>query len=59
MAKAYKLVWVINGHVAETVIVGTAALCNWKKSQIKSNYKTGLLQVRSENGIKFNLFKTK
>jgi hypothetical protein len=51
----YKLVWILDGSVKETIITGSAALCNWKKSIIKSNYKSGLLQVRSENGLKYNL----
>ncbi len=53
--KTYKLVWIIDGVVKQTIITGSAALCNWKKTQVKSNYTSGLLQIRSENGIKYNL----
>ena len=56
--KQYKLVWIIDGIVRETICSGTASLCNWKKQEIKDRYKTGLLQVRSENGIKYDLKKT-
>ena len=55
MTKLCKLVWIVNSEIKETLITGSPSLCNWKKDQIKSNYKTGLLQVRSENGIKYNL----
>ncbi len=53
--KQYSLVWIIDSKVRETIITGTCALCNWKKSQISSNYKTGLLQIRSEDSIKYSL----
>ena len=60
MNKLYKLVWIVNGVVRETLVTNSLALCSFKKEQIKSNYKTGLLQVRSENGIKYNInYKTK
>jgi hypothetical protein len=60
MNKLYKLVWIVNGVVKETLVIGSASLCSYKKEQVKSNYTTGLLQVRSENGIKYNInYKTK
>jgi len=51
--KEYCLVYIQNGIIQETIIRGSASLCAWKKHELQKqpNYKTGLLQIRSYNGL--------
>ena len=60
--KKYNLVYVINAVVKETILINqTSALCNYKKSELlkTDNYRMGLLQIRSNNSIKYDLHKSR
>ena len=60
--KLYNLVYIINAVVKETILTNQSpSLCQYKKSELlkSGNYKTGLLQIRSSNSIKYDLPKTR
>ncbi len=49
--KTYDLVWLVGGKCKEIVMRNTKKpLALWKKKQVQSNYRQGLLVV-AENGL--------
>jgi len=47
METLYKLVWIVNGTIKETIEKNKpSSVCNWKKKQLEhSTHKTGKLLV--------------